>query len=294
MRHKIGPQYENDDDFRKAARLHQSRYRAEILKVGFDEYGNRLTESDGRNFLNYYDRLGVRQVLQGRFPRYSRTRDADMLRSEHIPFNLFAPLTADPDLAQQVLGRITGIGLRPPVRIEFEWAPEPAEKYLGDRTAFDTYIAAQDEAGHAVGIGIEVKYTERGYELGKTEALRVNDPTSTYWTLTRNSGVFTDDRCPDLATDDLRQIWRNHLLGRAMQLAGDIDHFASITLYPPGNRHMGEAISRYRRLLTEEGRSSLLACTFEDYIAALSGNAEIQAWQAFLRQRYLVGALEDE
>ena len=55
----IGPQYEPDDQFKAAARLHQSAYRANVLKVGFDQYGNRLTESAGRALLNYYDGLGL-------------------------------------------------------------------------------------------------------------------------------------------------------------------------------------------------------------------------------------------
>jgi hypothetical protein len=38
------------------------------------------------------------------------------------------------------LYRILGVELLPPYQIELEWAPKPAEKYLGDRTSFDTYI----------------------------------------------------------------------------------------------------------------------------------------------------------
>ena len=57
----IGPQYEHDDHFKAAARLHQSAYRAKVLKVGFDKYGNRLTEWAGRALLNYYGGLGVRE-----------------------------------------------------------------------------------------------------------------------------------------------------------------------------------------------------------------------------------------
>jgi hypothetical protein len=48
MTKDIGPQYELDDPFRATARLHQSEYRARILKVDYLEYGNRLTEVDGR------------------------------------------------------------------------------------------------------------------------------------------------------------------------------------------------------------------------------------------------------
>ena len=284
----IGPQYESDDHFKAAARLHQSAYRAKVLKVGFDKYGNRLTESAGRVLLNYYDGLGVRDALRRRYPTYSRSRDADMLRSEHIPFNLFAPLIDRPDLANSLLYRILGVELSSPYQIELEWAPKPAEKYLGDRTSFDTYIKGADDQGRVVGVGIEVKYTEQGYRPGTSEALRVENPESTYWTTTRKSGIFTDTGCKLLATDDLRQIWRNHLLGLKMQAVGDLDRFISVTIFPSGNEHMSHALSRYQRLLTNEGKSDLQSCTFERYIGFLDGDAVIEEWKSFLQDRYLV------
>ncbi len=284
----IGPQYEHDDQFKAAARLHQSAYRATVLKVDFDEYGNRLTESAGRALLNYYDGLGVWEALRRRYPTYSKKRDADMLRSEHIPFNLFAPLNGRPELTKRLFDQILGVGLLSPLQIELEWAPRPAEKYLGDRTSFDTYVKGTDESGRVVGVGIEVKYTEQGYRLGRAEALRVDDPQSTYWVTTRRSGVFTNSGCHLLATDDLRQIWRNHLLGLKMRAAGDLYRFISLTLYPAGNKHVAVALSRYQDLLTDEGKSGLLGCTFERYIDCLDGGAEIKEWKDFLRDRYLV------
>ena len=284
----IGPQYEPDDQFKAGARLHQSAYRANVLMVGFDQYGNRLTESASRALLNYYDGLGVRDVLRQRYPTYSKSRDADMLRSEHIPFNLFAPLIGRPDLANGLLYRILGVELFPPYQIELEWAPKPNEKYLGDRTSFDTYIKGIDDHGRVVGVGIEVKYTEQGYRLGPSEALKVENPESTYWTTTRKSGVFTDSRCKLLATDDLRQIWRNHLLGLKMRAVGDLDRFISVTIFPSGNEHMSDALSRYQDLLTNEGKSDLQSCTFERYISFLEGDAAIEEWKSFLQDRYLV------
>ena len=284
----IGPQYKPDDDFKAAARLHQSAYRAKVLKVGFDEYGNRLTESSGRALLNYYHGLGVREALRQRYPTYSKSRDADMLRSEHIPFNLFAPLISRPELTNHLLYRILGVELFPPYQIEPEWAPKSADRYLGDRTSFDTYIKGTDDRGQVVGVGIEVKYTEQGYRLGSSEALRVRNPGSTYWTTTRESGVFTNGGCKLLATDDLRQIWRNHLLGLKMRAVGDLDRFISVTICPSGNGHMSRALSRYQGLLTDEGKSDLLGCTFERYIDFLEGGTEIEEWKAFLQDRYLV------
>ena len=99
----VGPQYAPDDAFKAAARLHQSRFRADVLRVGFRDYGNRLLDDDARDLLNYFDGLGVREALRERYPKYSRTRDADMLRSEHIPFNFFGPLRTQPGLAARVL-----------------------------------------------------------------------------------------------------------------------------------------------------------------------------------------------
>ena len=288
MTSSIGPQYEPDDDFKAAARLHQSAYRAAVLKVGFDEYGNRLTEWAGRALLNYYDGLGVRKALGQRYPAYSKSRDADMLRSEHIPFNLFAPLIGRPDLANGLLYRILGVELLPPYQNEPEWVPKLADKYLGDRTSFDTYIKGVDDHGRVVGVGIEVKYTEQGYRLGPSEALKVENPESTYWTTTRESGVFTDSGCKLLATDDLRQIWRNHLLGLKMRAVGGLDRFISVTIFPSGNGHMSDALSRYQGLLTDEGKSDLQGCIFERYIDSLEGGTEIEEWKAFLQDRYLV------
>ena len=284
----IGPQYEPDDQFKAAARLHQSAYRVKILKVGFDQYGNRLTESAGRALLNYYDGLGVREALRQRYPTYSKSRDADMLRSGHIPFYLSAPLIGRPDLAPRLLYRILGVELLPPYQIEPEWAPKPADKYLGDRTSFDTYIKGTDDHGQVVGVGIEVKYTEQGYRLGPSEALRVKNQESTYWTTTRKSGVFTNSGWKLLATDDLRQIWRNHLLGLKMRAVGDLDRFISVTIFPSGNEHMSHALSRYQHLLTNEGKSDLQSCTFERYIGFLDGDAVIEEWKSFLQDRYLV------
>jgi len=102
MKYEIGKQYELDDHFKRAARLHQSKFRRDILSVDFNEYGNRLLDIDKR-LLNYYDQLGVRASLRERYPKYSKKRDADMLRSEHIPFNLFGPLKNDFRLAKSIV-----------------------------------------------------------------------------------------------------------------------------------------------------------------------------------------------
>ena len=123
--YEIGPQYDKDNPFKAAARLHQSRYRAQVLRVNYDVYGNRLTETDARSLLNYYDRLGVRESLKSRYPSYAKTRDADMLRSEHVPFNLFAPVLRTDTLTKRIVHKAFGIDGQGPFVVKFEHAPKP-------------------------------------------------------------------------------------------------------------------------------------------------------------------------
>ena len=123
----IDPQYDKDDEFKANARLHQSRYRANELRAGYTDYGNRLAEPDARKLLNYYNGLGIREQLKTRYPRFSQNRDGDMLRSEHIPFNLFGPLVCDPDLAQRVIRYAFDVECNGSPQTKIEYAPAPKE-----------------------------------------------------------------------------------------------------------------------------------------------------------------------
>lgn len=293
----IGKQYKSDDDFKKKARLHQSKYRAEVLKVGWQDYGNRLQDDDAQDdrLLNYYDQLNSREVWKKRFnSSYSRKRDADMLRSEHIPFNLLAPLDTDRQLAVEIIHKAFGITCQSIDMIEIEYAPKPRGDFLDDGTAFDTYIQATMPDGKQCGLGIEVKYTERAYRIGNKEKMNMEDKSSRYWVVARNSGAFIDPDKPVFKGDNMRQIWRNHLLGLSMKKKhqgekGMIDDFYSITLFPNGNKHFHDHLPDYRTLLHVDERAKVLGCTFEHFIAAIGGSAEFDTWRQWLERRYLVG-----
>lgn len=288
MNYQIGEQYTQDDGFKAAARLHQSHYRANNLKIDYDDYGNRLKNEDAEKLLNYYEGLNVRSVLRKRFPVYSKKRDADMLRSEHIPFNLFAPLTVDHELTKQIIQRTFGINCNEIQKVEFEWAPKPKENYLDDATAFDVYISYLNEKNMISGIGIEVKYTEKAYTIGLTEKKKVNDENSSYWSVARASGVFLDFANPAFVSDELRQIWRNHLLGLAMVQRNEIKDFTSIIIFPARNLHFLQVIPDYQDLLCDSCRNLVYGCTYESYITAISGNEEMEHWKEYLQKRYIV------
>lgn len=285
---ELGKQYLPDDEYRKHARLHQSMFRKNELQVDFNEYGNVLTETDAKSLLNYYDSLGVRKHLKRRYPQYSSLRDANLLRSEHIPFNMFGPLIERKDIAKSIISKAFNLKIKEIIKIEIEYAPCPKELYLNDGTSFDVYVEYIDESLNRNGLGIEVKYTEHEYKIGKRELTTITDRNSIYWKLTNNSNHFIESTIEELATDKMRQIWRNHMLGLAMVKRNEIVKFHTITIYPSGNSHFIKAMSRYSDLLKEEHKQTAFGCTFEQFIDSISGDEEIIKWKEYLNNRYIV------
>ena len=62
----LGKRYNKDADFKKKARLHQSRYRANVLKVDCDEYGNMIFEEDGQRGLTFYPDFDILEAVHKR------------------------------------------------------------------------------------------------------------------------------------------------------------------------------------------------------------------------------------
>ena len=99
-----------------------------------------------------------------------------------------------------------------------------------------------------------------------------------------------------LVCNELRQIWRNHLLGASMVKHEDISHFLSIHLYPQGNTHfhgnkkrMG-AVEYYRHWLGPEGKRTWTAITFEELFQIMQENytdKKNSDWVNYLKDRYL-------
>lgn len=254
---KIGKQYDKDDAYKKQARLHQSKFRANVLGIDYDEYGNILKEEDGRKGLNFYSDFSILDAVYERYGKeYNKQLYSNMLRSEHIPFNLFIPLREDLEFAKNVFNSLLSNSIKEIQRIEIEYAPEPKDNFLNDRTSFDASIEYVHEDDGKGNLGIEVKYTEQGYPLKEksTEKTQIADKNSKYWVVTRNSGIFKLGVEQELIKDDYRQIWRNHLLGESIVQVGETEHFTSITLYPEGNIHFSKSISEYQGFLYNEDR----------------------------------------
>ena len=295
----IGPQYPNDRQadptgYLERARAHQSRFRAEQLRVPCGRYGNYLLEADARKGLNFFDGFGIRDAVRKRYPTFSRNVYANLLRSEHIPFNFFVPLNADDEFRRRFFSNCLGFEMKRVDEVRIEYAPMPRSEFLNDRTSFDAYVEYEDEAGLRGLVGIEVKYTERPYPLGKDskEDRDVLDTGSSYHRVMAASGISRDGWSKSLLRDEYRQLWRDQLLGESI-LQRFRERYAYATLMvllPEGNRHVAEACVGYSRLLLHP-EHTFKALTFEQFFADLRTHATsgvFLPWIDHLLDRYVV------
>lgn len=293
-----GKIYKYDDPFKAMARAHQFEYRENILGDFNDERNPQviLTADASRAGLNFYE--WCREYIRKKMPSGKFTAAAlcsNMLRSEHIPYNVFTPMEFDLDSARDLFGNLIKQQIAKVLDIKIEYAGNPLEKdkYLGDGTSFDAYVLYEMEDGSRGGIGIEVKYTEKEYPLGKIEEQSIKDTGHRYHQITPKSQYYTPelDIHRFLKDHHLRQIWRNHILGYSMVEKGDISKFHHIHLYPDGNTHFRDkALPEYKNLLTEKGEESFIDLTYEEMFAQMRKyfkSEEQRKWIDYLYERYL-------
>jgi hypothetical protein len=263
------------------------------LRVGFEKYGNRLQRKDGERGLCFYSGFGIFQAVQ-RHRSYNERLYCDLLRSEHIPFNFFVPFEKDKSFCRQVFDELLNHTIKSIDEIRIEYAPKDPEKYLNDKTSFDAYIEFTHQDNRKGFIGIEVKYTEREYELkpGSKEERDVNDPKSRYSLVTQDCGIYKPGAIAELRSDKYRQIWRNQLLGESMLIVDHekFKHFTSLLLFPKGNTHFVQASKDYVNFLATN-QHRFLSLTYEDFIAicrAHCPNDDFFKWLEYLSERYIV------
>jgi hypothetical protein len=300
MKQEIGPQYPNDKltdntGFLEKARLHQSKYRAFILKTPYDEYGNYLTEEAAQKGLNFYDDFEIFHEVKKRYKKkYSKPLYANMLRSEHIAFNLFIPLKRELELAKSVFNDLLSGQIKSIDRIKIEHAPSPSKDYLNDKTSFDTYIEYTHKDDQKGIIGIEVKYTEHGYALksGSKQEKDIKNEKSAYYKVSEQCGLYKENTRELLISDRFRQIWRNQLLGESIIIKDheNYKYFTSITIFPEGNQYFIETSKEYIKML-KANHDNFVPVTYEDFIKTcqkhISDN-RFEKWLEYLKERYIV------
>jgi len=178
-----------DDKFKRLARHHQALFR--VNQLGINRclgYGVLLCEEDyfDQNGMPQMFYKGLNQVCQiEALKRYPDKKNMDvygnMLRSEHIPINLFAPVMQKQSLAllKEWFNKYLNGDIDTIERFLIEHAPsneilttgevikheERNRNYLNDHTSFDAYLEYRDKNKDLCAVGIEIKYTEKSYPL---------------------------------------------------------------------------------------------------------------------------------
>lgn len=287
-------EYKQDDKFKKWARALQFAYREDVLN-DYNEFRAPqvlLNEENAKRGLIFYD--GFRDLILSKVGNIATQLTSNMLRSEHIPYNLFTPLETMPEIAADLFSKMIGVPIKQVDSIIIEYAGKGDKSlYLNDRTSFDTFVKYVTPDGKKGGIGIEVKYTENEYPLGKKEGNDISGNNQRYRNVTEDSGYYKPgmEISMFLTAHHLRQIWRNHILGYSMLNNGDVDIIHHVHIYPEDNEHFHrKAVPEYRQLLTEKGNESFKTLTYEEYFGLLdaySANEKVSDWVKYLCKRYL-------
>ncbi len=207
----------SDDAFTARMRFHQSWYRRHVLNLppGLSRtahgalYGNMLRPEDGLQGYNFLSEAIYRLVedrlreAQGAIEPV-RLRN-NLLSSQPMCFNLFAPLALDPAMASRLIAGLLGLdGALRVTAVRVEYAP-PKQQHLNDNTAFDAWI--EYERGGIRGfVGIETKLTDpfsQAYYEFSNRYRRWRDQPDWWWR-PASERAFSDTR--------FNQLWRNHLL----------------------------------------------------------------------------------
>ena len=295
----IGQQYKKDKitdktGFLEKARLHQSKFRANELNLPYDDYGNYLTKENAELGFNFHKGFAIFDEVKKRYPNYSKPLYANMLRSEHIGFNLFIPFKTDLEYGKNVFNSFLNGQIKSIDKIEVEYAPSPSEKYLNDKTSFDTYIEYTHIDDTKGIIGIEVKYTEHEYKLkvGSKQERDINNLESRYYEIHKLSNLYKPETIKILITDKYRQIWRNQLLGESILIEDNnkFKHFTSLTIFPTGNQHFIETSKEYLDMLTNNN-DRFIPVTYEDFISKCikyQPDELFKNWIEYIKKRYIV------
>lgn len=211
----------------------------------------------------------------------ARTFD-NMLASQAMCFNLFAPLAQDTNLAARILRGFVA-GLEAVKRIHFEYTP--AGDLFGDQSGrggvdCDVLVEATWSDGEDAVVTIETKFVEtefsmcgfrkpgrekKGRSVCPDELLLEPDASNClyvtrkgyrYWDWTRRVRNVRDEVLPGACpfSGPLWQLWVNHTLASAEASRRGARHAAFGVCAPSGNDALldgGRVLDRFRSVLTQ-------------------------------------------
>lgn len=261
----------NDDEttnFKRRARYQQALWRENNkFPIGFNPYysTNPINKSGSRielafakrtmsNFLSDTIRNAVLHRLNNPEPKQTLREDrlyADCLSSMPMCFNLFGPIWDDMEKATCAVkewwpdtpGTVTGV--------KFEWSPgrQIPNRFLENRSAFDSAIDIKLDNGNRGIIGIETKYHEDCKKELKPSVQRLKR----YLDISEKSNVFKSNCFDKIIGTELQQLWQDHIL--ALSLLQDTisnwEWVKFVLVYPSKNESYKKAADNYINLLMD-------------------------------------------
>lgn len=275
---RYGPQKTSDAAFTKKARLLQSWYRVEIAKQKHcgpwqknrDCVGSTLVdgESTGANYISpkafayALERLEDKKQREPYLVIEPYRLLNNMLSSQPMCFNLFSDLRAGVQSgckdAQEVLAAIFAEAPIATVReVTVEVPPQPPERYINDKTAFDAFIRYEDESGRFGLVGVETKYSD---SLGTNEAKVVEQQRA----IARELHLFDDD---DLYTAlKFDQIVRNLLLTLVYGERHGFTHAINFVLGPAADTKTPKRVEYLKQRLSPQYRDRIVFVSLEEVV----------------------------
>lgn len=274
-------------------RRHQSWYRECVLQAApgkfmtYDPLGSYLHEeaasaNPSLNFLtaeaeaHAVERAAVVKAEGGALDPVRLRRN--LLSSMPLCFNLFGSLRGEPAFLT-LFQRVFDPAATRIVDVICEYAPQPPEAYLADRTAFDAVVFYETADGPRF-MGIETKYTEpfsaKEYPVSER-----------YGTVSANSGWFVDgENAPSvLKGSKSNQLWRNLMLAASVELSGGNGHGSVAVVALEDDPGATKAITILRDHLVDQDR--LVWAPIEGLLDAADSIPELAEWSLAFRLRYV-------
>ena len=293
-----------DTRFKAAARLLQALWRAERgIPIGTHapangeprKLGSRIEASyakQGANFLSpAIAKLAFRESVYREIGAVIEQERlwTNMLSSQPLCFNLFGDLKLNPDRGSKFFQQLFPDYVAEVEGIHFEHSPGRGDaSFTADNTAFDVFVTCRTPEGKQGFIAIEVKYSEAMAEPLATLRPRYDE-------LSRAVGIYREPESQSLRGNPLQQLWREHMLSRAMVGNGLYESGRFVLLYPKQNHHCESAVKLYQRELIspDPAVSGFQAVTLEACVAAYEAMGDEETAQA-LHSRYLdFGKIEE-
>ncbi|MGX9144694.1 PGN_0703 family putative restriction endonuclease [Mesorhizobium sp. 128a] len=154
----------------------------------------------------------------------------NLLSSQCLTINLWAPLAFDLDLATAVWSKLLPGFVQTVTRIRFEHSPGRfQETYFGDGTAFDVLVDIVTPDGEPGFVAVEIKYVEEMLAPPARHRDRYDETT-------RECGLFIDPEDTILTRAGFEQLRREHVMAQLMVDNGLASRGKFITIVPRLNR----------------------------------------------------------